>query len=101
MSAITTEGFVALDDDKTLVPHEAVLPLLTTAAATPDVVQILDSISAQLNTDVLKAMMVKIEVDKQSPEVVAKAFLGGDFASASSTTVAGSTPTSESAPPTT
>jgi osmoprotectant transport system substrate-binding protein len=92
MSAITTSGFVALDDDQTLVPHEAVLPLLTKDAATPEVLQVVDQVSSTLSTDQLKAMMVKIEVDKQAPDVVAKAFLSGAFP-APSTTVGGTATT--------
>ncbi len=75
MSAITTNGFVALEDDQTLVPAEAVLPLMTTAAATPEVLAVLNAVDAKLTTDVLKQLMVKIEVDATSPDVVAKEFL--------------------------
>ena len=38
MSAITTEGFVALEDDKTIVPNEAVLPLMRAEVAPADLV---------------------------------------------------------------
>jgi len=75
MSAITTEGFVPLEDDKTIVPNEAVLPLLRTDAATPEVTSILDQVNAQLTTDVLKALMVKVEVDKLAPDEVADEFI--------------------------
>jgi osmoprotectant transport system substrate-binding protein len=76
MSVILTEGLLPLEDDKTMVAHEAVLPLLTTEAATPEVLAALDAVSASLTTDVLKSLMVKIEVDKLSADVVAKEFLG-------------------------
>ena len=76
MSVILTEGLLPLEDDKTMVAHEAVLPLLTTEAATPEVLAALDSVSASLDTDKLKSLMEKIEVDKLSPDVVAKEFLG-------------------------
>lgn len=75
MSVILTDGLLPLDDDKGLVAHEAVLPLLTTAAATPEVLAALNPISAGLTTDVLKSLMVKIEVDKLSPDEVAKAYV--------------------------
>ena len=75
MSVILTEGFIPLEDDKTLVAHEAVLPLLTTDAATPEVLDALNQVSAGLTTDVLKSLMVKIEVDKLSADEVAKNYL--------------------------
>lgn len=76
MSVILTEGLLPLEDDKAMVAHEAVLPLLTTEAATPEVLAALDAVSASLTTDVLKSLMKKIEVDKLSADVVAKEFLG-------------------------
>ena len=75
MSVILTDGLLPLEDDKGLVAHEAVLPLLTTDAATPEVLAALNPISAGLTTDVLKSLMVKIEVDKLSPDEVAKAYV--------------------------
>lgn len=75
MSVITTEGFVALDDDKTLVPHEAVFALVSAQAATPQVTKVLDEVASKLTTDALKKMMVKVEVDKTGFDVVAKDFL--------------------------
>jgi osmoprotectant transport system substrate-binding protein len=94
MSSITTKDLVALEDDKVIVPNENVLPLLTRAAATPELLQIVDAVSAQLDTDKLKAMMVTIEVDGQSPDVVAKAFLAGEYNDVgTTTTVAGDTTT--------
>ena len=75
MSVITTNGFTALDDDKTIVPNEAVLPLIVKAKATPAVTAVLDSVNAKLDTDGLKAMMVKVEADKQAEAEVAKEWL--------------------------
>jgi osmoprotectant transport system substrate-binding protein len=109
--AISSNGFVALEDDKTLVPHEAVLPLLTTAAATPEVLQAVDAVSSQLTTDALTAMLVKTDVEKQSFDTVAKAFLNGEFTTTATTvaatgattatTSAGATATTTGAPTTT
>jgi osmoprotectant transport system substrate-binding protein len=78
MSVITTANYVALEDDKVIVPNEAVLPLMTTSVATPEVLGIVDGISAKLTTDNLKAMMVEIEVDKKAPDVVAKEFIAAN-----------------------
>lgn len=74
MSAITTEAFIALEDDKTIVPNEAVLPLMRAEVA-PLISSTLDQVSARLTTDILKALMVRIEVDKEAPADVARAFL--------------------------
>jgi osmoprotectant transport system substrate-binding protein len=73
--AITTNGFVALDDDKVIVPHEAVLPLLTKDVATADVLAVLDGVSAKLDTDTLKRLMVEVVNDKKAVDVVAKEYI--------------------------
>ena len=75
MSVITTANYVALEDDKVIVPNEAVLPLMTKSIATPEVLAVVDGVSAKLDTDTLKKLMVEIEVDKKAPDVVAKEFI--------------------------
>jgi osmoprotectant transport system substrate-binding protein len=75
MSVITTANYVALEDDKVIVPNEAVLPLMTKSIATPEVLAIVNGVSAKLDTDTLKRLMVEIEVDKKAPDVVAKEFV--------------------------
>ncbi len=74
-SAIATEGFVALVDDKNTVPNEAVLPLVRKEVVTPELESTLDDISKGLDTEKLTALMVKIEVDAAAPDVVAKEYL--------------------------
>lgn len=78
MSVITTEGFVALEDDQTLVPNEAVLPLIRVDAASDEVVEALDAVSASLTTDKLKAMMVEVEVEAADPADVAADYLAAE-----------------------
>jgi len=75
MTVITTNGFVALEDDKVIVPNEAVLPLIAKDKATPAVQAALDAVDTKLNTDQLKAMMVKVEVDAADPAKVATDWL--------------------------
>lgn len=75
MSIITKGGFVALEDDKVAVPNEAVIPLISKAAATDEVKATLNSVSAKLDTESLKAMMVKIEQDKEAEADVAAVWL--------------------------
>lgn len=75
MSVITTEGFVALEDEQTIVPNEAVIPVIRVDAVTPLVGEVLNAVSAALDTDNLKAMMVLVEVDAADPAAVARDFL--------------------------
>jgi len=72
---ITTSGWVSLEDDKGAVPNEAVLPLVRSDVVTPELEDALDAVNAELDTDVLKELMVKIEVDAAAPDVVAKEYL--------------------------
>jgi osmoprotectant transport system substrate-binding protein len=77
-SAINTNGFTALADDKQIVPNEAVLPLITKAKATPAVTAVLDAVNAKLDTDGLVKLMVEIEVDKKAEVDVAKEWLSAN-----------------------
>jgi osmoprotectant transport system substrate-binding protein len=77
-SAINTNGFTALTDDKNVVPNEAVLPLINKAKANPNVTAVLDAVNAKLNTDGLVKLMVEIEVDKKAEADVAKEWLSAN-----------------------
>ena len=72
---ITTEGFVPLEDDQTLVPNEAVLPLVRTEVVDDALTAALDRVNAALDTETLKELMVQVEVDATAPDVVASAWL--------------------------
>ena len=74
-SAIPANGFVSLADPKGLVESEAVLPLITKTAATADATKVLDAVSSKLTTDNLKAMVKRVEVDKDDAATVAGDFL--------------------------
>lgn len=78
MSVITTEGFVPLDDDQTLVPFEAVVPLIRVDAASDEVVEALNAVSASLTTEKLKAMMVEVEANAADPAEVAADYLAAE-----------------------
>jgi len=75
MSVITTEGFVALEDDQTLVPNEAVLPLVRSEVVDDALTAALDRVNEALDTDTLKELMVQIEVDATAPDEVASEWL--------------------------
>jgi osmoprotectant transport system substrate-binding protein len=72
---ITTSGWVALDDDKGTVPNEAVLPLVRSEFVTPELVAALDEVNGALDTEGLKALVVKVTTDAEAPDVVAKEWL--------------------------
>jgi osmoprotectant transport system substrate-binding protein len=74
-SAIPANGFVTLEDPKGLVESEAVIPLISKEAATPEVTETLDGVSAKLTTDNLKELVKRVEVDKDDAETVAQDFL--------------------------
>lgn len=75
-SAIAVNGFVTLADPKHFAQSEAVVPLIAEKAATPNVVAVLDTISAKLTTEQLKGLVKRVEVDKDDPAAVAADFLG-------------------------
>ena len=74
-SAIPENGFITLEDPKLLAPSEAVTPLIAKDAATPEVTEILNGVSAKLTTDNLKELVKSVEVDKDDAETVASDFL--------------------------
>jgi osmoprotectant transport system substrate-binding protein len=74
-SRITTEGLVALEDDKGAVPNEAVLPLVRSEVVDETLTATLDNVNRQLDTETLKELMVQIEVDAAAPDVVAQEWL--------------------------
>ncbi len=74
-SAIEVNGFVTLTDPKGLVESEAVVPLVARAAASAEVEDALNRVSSSLTTEELKAMVKRVEVDKDDPRQVADDFL--------------------------
>jgi osmoprotectant transport system substrate-binding protein len=74
-SAIPANGFITLEDPKGLVEAEAVIPLISDEAATPEATETLNAVSAALNTENLKELVKRVEVDKDDAETVAEDFL--------------------------
>jgi osmoprotectant transport system substrate-binding protein len=74
-SAIPQNGFVSLEDPKGLVESEAVVPLITKDAATPEASDALNAVSQKLTTENLKEMVKRVEVDKDDAATVAGDFL--------------------------
>jgi osmoprotectant transport system substrate-binding protein len=72
---ITTESVLTLADDKSAAPVDALVPLLQARAATPEVLAVITQLNGLLTTEVVRALLVKLETGDQSPDVLAKAFL--------------------------
>ena len=73
--SITTEGLLPLEDDKAAAPVDAFVPLMQATAATPEVIAVITQLNTLVTTDVLRALLVKLETGDQTPDVLAKAFL--------------------------
>ena len=78
---ITIDALLALDDDKAAAPQDAILPLLGTPATSPEATAVIGQINSLVTTDVLRALLVKMTVNGDSPEATAKAFLASQASS--------------------
>ncbi len=68
---ISANNFVVLDDDKHLQQADNIVPLIRNDVANSEVVALLNSIDAKLNTPDLTAMNKSADVDKQDPADIA------------------------------
>jgi osmoprotectant transport system substrate-binding protein len=73
--AITTEGLLPLEDDKSAAPVDAIVPLMLSDAATPEAVAVITQLNTLLTTEVVRALLVKLETGDDGVDVIAKAFL--------------------------
>jgi len=73
--SIAANGFVVLDDPKSLFAAQNVVPLITKTKVTPTVSETLNAISAKLDTETLGQLVKEVVVDKKDAAVVAKEFL--------------------------
>lgn len=69
-----SSDMVVLDDDKNWIPNNGVIPIMSAAAYTPGVQQIVDQVSQALSTDYLRAMITQVEAGSL-PGTVAGQFL--------------------------
>jgi osmoprotectant transport system substrate-binding protein len=74
--ALSDTTVTVLQDDKTLVPNDVILPLITTDAGTDDVLATIDAVSARLTPESFRALMTRMAADGSSPESVANEFVG-------------------------
>jgi osmoprotectant transport system substrate-binding protein len=87
--SIAANNFVILTDPKSNFAAQDVLPIINKAKATDGVKTILNGISAKLTTAGLGELVGKVQVDKQDPDAVAKAWLASNGLSASGTSASG------------
>jgi osmoprotectant transport system substrate-binding protein len=73
--AIPDKGFVVLEDDKKLQNADNVVPIIRTGAATEQVRQVLNRVSAALTTEDLVDLNKRADVDKEDPETLAQDWL--------------------------
>lgn len=73
--SVAANGFVILDDPKSLFAAQNVVPLITKTKVNPTVSATLNAISAKLDTATLGALVKQVVVDKKDAAAVAKEFL--------------------------
>jgi osmoprotectant transport system substrate-binding protein len=73
--SIAVNGFVVLDDPKSLFAAQNVVPLITKSKVTPTISAALDAVSAKLDTTTLGQLVKEVVVDQKDPSAVAKEFL--------------------------
>jgi osmoprotectant transport system substrate-binding protein len=74
-ASIVVKNYVVLDDDKHLQATDNVVPVIRTDKATDDVKNILNKVSAALDTTKLVSLNKSVDVDHMDPADVAKKFL--------------------------
>jgi len=64
--AIKTEDLVVLEDPENMISSQNIIPLISKAADSPEVSDVLDAISAELTTDDLIALRDRVEGDEKA-----------------------------------
>ncbi|WP_440900756.1 ABC transporter substrate-binding protein [Actinosynnema sp.] len=72
---IAVNGFVQLEDPKSMYPAQNILPLLRTGAVDDKGKAVLDKVSAGLTTENVAELVKKVDVDKETVANVAAEFL--------------------------
>jgi osmoprotectant transport system substrate-binding protein len=78
-ASIVVKNYVVLDDDKHLQATDNVVPVIRTDKATDDVKNILNKVSAALDTTKLVSLNKSVDVDHMDPADVAKKFLTDNY----------------------
>lgn len=73
--AIAKNDWVALEDDKDLQPVDNFIPAVRSDAATPEVAEVLDAVSAALTVEDMQNLVAAVSIDGENPADVAGDFL--------------------------
>jgi osmoprotectant transport system substrate-binding protein len=73
--SVAANGFVVLEDPKSLFTSQNVVPLITKSKVNATVSAALNAVSAKLDTVTLSELVKEVVVDKKDADVVAKEFL--------------------------
>ena len=74
-SDLSSLGLVVLQDDKHLENADNVVPIIRTKVASDEVKNVLNKVSASLDTKTLVTLNGQVELKHQDPDAVAKAYL--------------------------
>ncbi|MEO8291622.1 MAG: glycine betaine ABC transporter substrate-binding protein [Actinomycetota bacterium] len=74
-SVIAENDWVVLEDDKQLQSAENIAPVVRTEVLNDEIAQILNSISAAVDSPTITGLNKLVEIDKQDPDAVAGDFL--------------------------
>ena len=74
-SVIAENGWVVLEDDKHLQATENIAPVVRTEVLNDEIAQILNPISAAVDSPTITGLNKLVEIDKEDPDVVAGDFL--------------------------
>lgn len=72
---IEQKGWVLLEEDKPLIPTENIIPVITEDVLTDDIETALNDMSAELTTAEITKLNKQVDVDKEDPKDVARAWL--------------------------
>jgi len=73
--AIAANGFVSLQDPKSMFAAQNIVPIVTTAKLTDVITETANAVSAKLDTATLASLVAKVQNDGEKADAVAKAWL--------------------------
>jgi osmoprotectant transport system substrate-binding protein len=73
--AIAANNFISLEDTKSMFAAQNIVPLVSSAKLSTTITDAANAVSAKLDTKTLASLVAKVQVDKQDPDAVAKAWL--------------------------
>jgi osmoprotectant transport system substrate-binding protein len=72
---IATSGLIALADDRSAIPVSLVAPVVAVSVSNPELIAVLAQVNSALTTNVLRALLVKVDDGALSYDAVANQFL--------------------------